>query len=66
MARSCKSYYIKENPHKVSHTDKKQTGMGDFYGTGMKAKLGRVRDAYGPIITPVSKKGLKTPPKSVV
>lgn len=47
----------------VSHTS---LGMGDYYGSGIRAKVGKMRDSYSPEITPLSKKGLKTPPKSVV
>lgn len=40
-------------------------GCGDNYGIGYKAKIGKIRgDTVGYI--PVSKKQLKTPPKSVV
>ncbi len=45
-----------------AHTANTQYGMGDYYGTGIKAKLGRIRDGMG---KPVSAKGLKTPPKSL-
>lgn len=45
----------------VSHTS---MGMGDYYGTGIKAKLGRVReDTMG--MMAVNPKQLKTPPKSL-
>jgi len=44
----------------VSHTN---MGMGDYYGTGIRAKLGRVRDGIGVNPTPPHK--LKTPPKSL-
>lgn len=46
----------------VSHTS---MGMGDYYGTGLKAKIGKMRgdsmgmNSLGPI-------KLKTPPRSVV
>jgi hypothetical protein len=47
-----------------AHTAHTKFGMGDNYGTGIKAKLGRVReDTMGMIhVTP---KKLKTPPTSV-
>lgn len=45
----------------VSHTS---LGMGDYYGTGIKAKLGKVIDGVG--LNPISKKKLSKPPKSVV
>lgn len=46
------------------HVNHSSMGMGDYYGTGIKAKLGRMReDSMGMIeITP---KKLKTPPKSL-
>lgn len=45
----------------VSHTG---MGMGDYYGTAVKAKLGRVRDGMG--LNPISKSRIGKPPKSVV
>jgi hypothetical protein len=45
----------------VSHTS---MGMGDYYGTGIKAKLGRVRDDSMGMMAVIPKK-LKTPPRSV-
>lgn len=49
---------------KNAHTPNTKNGMGDYYGTGIKAKLGRVReDTMGMIaMTPDN---LKTPPKSL-
>ena len=48
-----------------SHTENTKFGMGDYYGTGLKAKIGRVRsDSVG--YRPVTRKQLGTPPKSVV
>lgn len=45
----------------VSHTS---MGMGDYYGTGIKAKLGRVReDTMG--MNAVTPKKLKNPPRSL-
>jgi hypothetical protein len=44
----------------VSHTS---MGMGDYYGTGIKAKLGKARDVTGMGKTPPNK--LKKPPKSL-
>lgn len=46
------------------HAPKTKYGMGDYYGQGIKAKVGRMRsDSVGFI--PVSKKGIKTPPRSL-
>lgn len=44
----------------VSHTS---MGMGDYYGTGIRAKLGRVRDGMG--MSQIGPKRLKTPPRSL-
>lgn len=38
-------------------------GSGDYYGTGVRNKIGRSRDDS--MISPVSEKGLKKPPKSL-
>ena len=32
--------------HKSWHTPKSSRGSGDSYGTGIKAKIGRIRDIY--------------------
>ena len=48
---------------KQSHTSQSKMGMGDYYGTGLTAKIGKVRDVTG--FQPMSKKKLKTPPKSL-
>lgn len=54
----------KEKVHPEWHVAKTKYGMGDNYGTGIKAKIGRVReDMVG--MSNVSKKQIKTPPKSV-
>lgn len=45
----------------VSHTS---MGMGDYYGTGVKQKLGRVRDDSMGMMA-ITPKKLKTPPRSV-
>ena len=51
-------------PLKNAHTATTKYGMGDNYGTGIKQKLGRMReDSMGMIsLTP---KKLKKPPKSL-
>jgi hypothetical protein len=49
---------------KFAHTPRSPKGMGDSYGTGIRAKLGRMRDGMGMVeMTP---KKLGTPPRSVV
>lgn len=40
-----------------------QTGMGDYYGTGIKNPIGKVRDVMG--MSPLTPKKLKKPPKSL-
>lgn len=54
---------IKTN--KQFHTSDVKTGSGDFYGVGIKQKMGKIRDMYTPGINPLSEKKLKTPPKSL-
>ncbi len=49
---------------RFSHTENTKYGMGDNYGTGVRAKLGRMRDGVGQAT--LSKKQIGTPPKSVV
>jgi hypothetical protein len=47
-----------------AHTPKSPKGLGDYYGTGVVAKLGRMReDSMGMQSMPPQK--LKKPPKSV-
>lgn len=49
---------------KNAHTPNTKYGMGDNYGTGIKAKLGKMRDdSMGMIAMPPKK--LKTPPRSL-
>lgn len=49
---------------KPVHTPKSSKGMGDFYGTGHRNPLGKIRTGFGDTI-PMSKKKLKSPPKSL-
>lgn len=48
---------------KEAHTSNTKYGMGDYYGTGIKNKVGRMRDGAGQY--PVAAKKLKRPPKSL-
>ena len=50
---------------KESHVQRTQHGMGDYYGTGAKNSVGRMRDASVGF-RPVTPKKLGKPPKSVV
>lgn len=56
----------KGGPHKgdwhVAHTS---MGMGDYYGTGIKAKVGKAVGGYSPNYLPVTKSKLGKPPKSL-
>ena len=49
---------------RFAHTANTKYGMGDNYGTGIKAKLGTMREGVG--MVKLSKKKIGTPPKSVV
>lgn len=53
----------KKTNRKIAHTPKSPIGMGDFYGTGIKQKMGRNRDVTG--LNEVSPKKMKVPPKSL-
>lgn len=50
---------------RFSHEANTKYGMGDYYGTGIKQKLGRIRDDTVGMVN-LSKKQVETPPKSVV
>lgn len=52
----------KSNPSQW-HVNKSQIGMGDFYGTGIRQKIGRMRDGLG--FEAVSPTKLKKPPRSL-
>jgi len=50
--------------YKEAHVMNTKYGMGDYYGTGIKQKIGRIRDdSMG--MTALTPKKLKIPPKSV-
>ena len=54
-----------KKPYKgESHTAKSQKGMGDYYGTAIKSKIGRVRDSTVGL-NPLPPLKLKKPPKSL-
>jgi hypothetical protein len=48
---------------KTAHTSKTQKGMGDYYGTGLTAKIGKMVDGTGMMEIKPSK--LKKPPRSL-
>jgi hypothetical protein len=49
--------------NKTAHTSNSPRGMGDYYGTGIRAKIGTMREGMG--MEKVSKKKMKTPPKAL-
>lgn len=49
---------------RFSHTANSPKGMGDYYGTGIRAPLGKMRDDSMGMIQ-VTPKKLKKPPKSL-
>jgi hypothetical protein len=51
------------NPSDTNTRGQSVAGAGDYYGTGVRNPMGRIRDASG--TNPVSKKGLTKPPKSL-
>jgi hypothetical protein len=54
-------------PNRFNHEANTKYGMGDNYGTGIKAKVGRMRDGIGSPLqgAPLTKKQFKTPPKNL-
>ncbi len=60
-----RKYPKKPGKNRFAHTQNTKYGMGDHYGTGVKAKLGKMReDSMGMIA--VTPKKLKKPPKKLV
>ena len=60
-----REYPKKPGKNRFAHTQNTQFGMGDHYGTGIRAKIGRMREGSAGVI-PMTPKELKTPPRSVV
>jgi len=58
-----RQYPKKPGKNRFAHVQNTQFGMGDHYGTGIRAKLGRMRDGMGMIEN--TPKKLKTPPKAL-
>jgi hypothetical protein len=58
-----RQYPKKPGKNKFAHTTDSPYGMGDNYGTGVRAKIGRVREGIG--MVPLSPKKIGTPPKNV-
>jgi hypothetical protein len=49
--------------NREAHTANTKYGMGNSYGSGVKQKLGKIREGMGMI--PVSKKKMAKPPSSL-
>ena len=54
---------MKKSNKTESHVSKTKYGSGDFYGTGIRNPIGKVRDVMGMKAT--NPKKLKNPPKSL-
>ncbi len=53
----------KSGKSKASHTPASPKGMGDFYGSGVRNPIGKMRDGMG--IPTINKTKLKKAPKSL-
>ncbi len=53
----------KVKPLKTTHTNPSPKGMGDYYGTGVRNRMGKAVDVFS--ATPVKAKNIGKPPKSV-
>ena len=62
-----KGNLMKKNRTKTSrdqaHTPKSPKGMGDYYGTGIRQKMGRMISGFG--LETLGPNELKKPPKSL-
>lgn len=58
MAKKSKKYI-------QAHTDNVKHGMGDYYGSGVRNPVGKIRDVSTPGQIPVSKGKLKKAPRSL-
>lgn len=54
----------KTKPNREAHTANTAYGMGDHYGTGIRAPLAKIRDGMG--MKEISPKKMGNPPRSVV
>lgn len=50
-------------PNKQVHTPNTKYGMGDYYGSGVKAKIGKMIEGTG--MQNMSPRKIRTPPKSL-
>lgn len=55
---------MKRTKHKEAHVAPTKYGMGDYYGSAIKAPIGKMRDDSVGFI-PATPKQIKTPPKSL-
>lgn len=53
----------KDKVHKEAHVSPTKKGMGDYYGTGIRQKIGRMREGMG--MQEIPDKKIHTPPKSL-
>lgn len=58
-----KSSILKPKLNKTAHTANTKHGMGDHYGTGIRASLAKIRDGVG--MKEISSIKMKKPPKSL-
>jgi len=54
---------LPKSKHVVAHASSQKKGMGDYYGSGILAKIGRQREGIG--FESISPKKLKVPPKNL-
>jgi len=59
-----RQYPKKPGKNRFAHTANTKYGMGDHYGTGIRAKFGRMRDDSVGTVIPSPKK-MKTPPRGL-
>lgn len=57
---------IADMGHEETKMDANSLAAGNFYGTGVRAKLGKVRTGAGIDSNPVPPKKLRSPPRSLV
>lgn len=55
----------KYKANKQAHVANTKYGMGDSYGMGVKAKIGKMRGSYTPPVNVVTPKKLKKPPRGL-
>lgn len=66
MAKSAQSHVkASKKSSGDSHVSHTSMGMGDYYGTGVKQKVGKMRSPTVNM-SPGTKKQIKTPPRMVV